>query len=465
MARALPEIARRSAPLRGTVFHVSVAEGGSRAGLRELWRGLGRPARLLLLAVACDYLGTGFVLPFYVVYFRDVRHVPVQDIGVLIAVPFVVSALAAGPIGALVDRLGVGAVVVAAFGWLAASQIAMSVAATVPWIGVVLVALGIGFVAQAVSTMALTAELVPSALRSRFFGVRFALMNIALAAGGVVSGLFVSLTHPQTFSTVFVIDAVSYLLALVVVIAALSARRTAARIPASQPPPSPEDATSTGEAPPAEVTYTDVWSQPVVRLLVGVALVFGFVGYAQLNVGFPAFARAVGASPRTIGFAFAVNGVVIVLAQLLVVVRLEGVRRTRALLTVSVLWATAWLLLGASHLSLGSWAVAGMLVLCSAVFALGETFLQPSLPAITNDVATERSRGRVNALMTGTDQTGFVLGTVLAGWLIGGGHLNAYIAVLLAGCAAVGLVAVHGLEQRLTPEANGIRVAEPTTGQ
>jgi MFS family permease len=36
---------------------------------------------------------------------------------------------------------------------------------------------------------------------------------------------------------------------------------------------------------------------------------------------------------------------------------------------------------------------------CAGIFGLGETLLQPTIPAITNDLATDANRGRYNALM------------------------------------------------------------------
>ena len=70
-----------------------------------------------------------------------------------------------------------------------------------------------------------------------------------------------------------------------------------------------------------------------------------FVGYAQMEAGFTAFARLVGrVSPGTIGLAFAVNTAVIVLLQLFVLQRIEGRRRTRVILVLCALWAVSWTL-------------------------------------------------------------------------------------------------------------------------
>lgn len=413
-----------------------------------MWLEAGTPARVALPAVAIDCIGTGLVLPFYVVYFRDVRHVPVTHIGILVALPFVLSAIASGPVGALVDRIGVRTVLVLSMLTLAGAQILMSAAETELAIAVALAVLGLGLVGQGVALMTFLGSVLPSSLRQRYFGLRFATMNLGMAFGGVVSGVFVSLDRPSSFSQVFVGDSASYLIALAIFLVAIGMHR-----------PVVEPVVDDGDDGPPLHGYGIVLRDPVTVPLVGLALLIGVVGYAQLNVGFPAFARSVGATPRTLGVAFAANGVVIVLAQLAVVSRLGGVRRTRVLALVAALWFVVWGVVGLTQVVGSGTAIAVMLVGSSAIFALGETLLQPTLPAITNDVATDEVRGRYNALVAGAEQASFVLGSVIAGLLIGQGARTAYAVLLCGGCLGVALLATRVLERRLDPVANGLRPA------
>lgn len=411
-----------------------------------MWREAGTPARVALPAVAIDCVGTGLVLPFYVVYFRDVRGVPVTHIGILVALPFVLSALASGLVGSLVDRVGVRTVLVASMLTLAGSQVVMSFASTEALIAVVLALLGLGFVGQGVAVMTFLGTVLPSSLRQRFFGLRFATMNLGMAFGGILSGLYVSLDRPSTFSRVFLGDSASYLVALAVFLLALQLHR-----PVTLPGPTVVD----DEIPLRG--YGAVLRNPVTVPLTGLAFLIGLVGYTQMNVGFPAFARAIGVTPRVLGIAFAANGAVIVLAQLAVVSRLGGVRRTRALTVVAALWFLVWTVVGLTQVITSAAVVATMLIASSAVFALGETFLQPTLPAITNDVATDEVRGRYNALMAGAEQGSFVLGSVLAGLLIGQGARTPYIVLLCVGSLGAGLLSAGLLERRIDPVANGLQ--------
>ena len=53
-----------------------------------------------------------------------------------------------------------------------------------------------------------------------------------------------------------------------------------------------------------------------------------------------------------------------------------------------------------------------------AVFAFGETLMQPTIPAVSNDLAADHTRGRYNALNAAAFQGGAILGPVAAGFLL-----------------------------------------------
>lgn len=186
-----------------------------------------------------------------------------------------------------------------------------------------------------------------------------------------------------------------------------------------------------------------------------------FVGYGQMEAGFPAFARqAAEVSTRTIGWAFAANTLVIVLCQFLVLRRISGHRRTRVLVVMSAIWAGSWLVLGATSLVPATVAAATGVVLFHALFGFGETLLQPTIPAITNDLAAAHLRGRYNALSSAAFQGG-VVGPVVAGLTLDHHLGTPFIAMLVAGCALVAVLAL-GLERQITPVVNGVTPVPPT---
>jgi MFS family permease len=207
---------------------------------------------------------------------------------------------------------------------------------------------------------------------------------------------------------------------------------------------------------PVRTSYLDILRDKAMVPVIALTFLSAFVGYAQSEAGFTAYARLVGeVSTRTIGYAFAANTATIVLLQLLVLQRIEGRRRTRVILVLAALWSLSWLMTGLSGLLPGSPSAAALIIGGSAVFALGETLLQPTIPAITNDLSPDHLRGRYNAVMAGAFQLAAVAGPVVAGVMLGA-HFNvAFIGMLILGCGVMALIAL-AVEHRIPDQANGI---------
>lgn len=411
------------------------------AGLRAFWTDLPREGRLLLSVVVVEFVGTGLVLPFWVVYLHEVRGFSLSVAGLLLAVQPLFGLLAVGPGGALIDRYGGRVVLTGSLVSVLAGQLVMSQASTVPLAALALALSGASFGVSFPASQSMIATVVPTGIRQRYFGVNFSLLNLGIGLGGLLGGAFVDVDRLWTFQTIYLVDAATYVPALVLLLGPL--RHVAGR-PVRQH----------GEAAP---TYAEALRRPTVPTLTLLTFVGSFVAYAQLNTGLPAYARAVSQiSTQALGVAFAANTLVIVLLQLVVLRRIEGRRRTRVVMVMAVVWAVSWLLLGASGLVPGTLGASVLVAACASVFALGETLLQPTLPAIVNDLATDRIRGRSNALNSAAFQTPMVLAPPFAGWMIAHDLQALYVAFLVVGCLAVVLVARYGLEPRLDATANGV---------
>ena len=391
--------------------------------------------------VVFEFVGTGLVLPFWVVYLHEVRGFSLSTAGLLIGLQPLAGLLAAGPGGSLIDRCGARVVLLGSLGSVLVGQLVMSVAATVPVAAVAMTLSGIAFGVSFPASQTLVATIVPSPVRQRYFGVNFTLLNLGIGIGGLLGGALVDVERLWTFQLLYLADAVTYLPALYLLLVPL--RHVTGR---AAPGPGLEERPS----------YAEVLRLPGVPMVLLLGFAASFVGYAQLNSGLPAFARAASEiSTQALGVAFAANTAVIVLVQLVVLQRIEGHRRTRVLVLMAALWALSWLLLGASGLLPGSLGGTVLVVTAISVFALGETMLQPTLPAITNDLTPDRLRGRTNAIGSAAFQLPMVLGPVVSGFLIGHGLELEYVVLLVLGCLALALLAVLALEPQLTPQANG----------
>ena len=89
------------------------------------------------------------------------------------------------------------------------------------------------------------------------------------------------------------------------------------------------------------------------------------------------------------------------------------------------------------------------------IFALGETLLSPTLPAIINDLAPPEAAGRYNGLGTRAFTTGFLLGPVVGAAALGAGRGGGLFTVMLLACLIAAVAALR-LGRHLPAGANQI---------
>ena len=422
-------------------------------GIREFWAALPTSGRWLLSTVAVQTLGRGLTLPFTVIYLHEVRHISLDLAGVLMAFIAVVALAVTGPAGALTDRIGARTMLL----WSTTSQLVgcviLAYATTPLVVAVAFVFLGFNFGVSWPAFNALVAAIVTGQARQQYFGINFALVNLGIGLGGIIGGIYADVDNPTTFTVIFLADAASMLVPIGLLLGPL--RHVHGRAE------TPQDASAD------EGSYLTILRQPAVLWLTALTFLGVFIGYGQMEAGFPAFARQVSeVSTDVIGFAFAVNTAVIVGLQFWVLKKISGHRRTRVLIVMVALWALAWTVLGSTGAVAGTMAAAAGVLLFHAMFALGETMLQPTVPAITNDMAPDHLRGRYNAVNAGAFQAGTILGPVVAGFLLDHHWSVAFVAMLVVGCALMVVLAL-ALERRITPAVNGIGldVTEPDVPQ
>jgi predicted MFS family arabinose efflux permease len=206
------------------------------------------------------------------------------------------------------------------------------------------------------------------------------------------------------YSSLFLLDAASFLLYLVLVL------RLA---PATERPSSAADGT-------AEKTsmLTLLRIGPLRRMLV-LKFVMVLAGFGPFEV-LALFARdRADVSPGLIGAVFFVNTLVIVTCQLPLTHALPGKRRMHVLGGVAMLWAVAWAIVAAIDTTLTGAAAAAVLTLVVAVFGLGEAAQTPALDPVFLELSPERAQGRTMAMSAMAFQGALALGAAAGGWLLG----------------------------------------------
>jgi MFS family permease len=379
-------------------------------------------ARLLILASAIAMLGWGTVLPYQYAYASTTR-----GWGALVAAAasslFSVGALLAAPVGGrLADRMSPVTVAVAA------KVVAAVGAASLIWangpvtflLGMFVFGLGITAAGPAQSVLVLRWAGGPD--RRRVFAWQFTGQSLGMAVGAFAAGYVVDLDRATGMWPAFATAAAGFLVSGALLLLA-GARRW------GMPVGLAEDASLTsggvGSTSPREALRA-IWAIPALRwtALITVTLALGF--YAQFESGLPAYALTIlHVEETTIGLAAAVNCVVIIALQMLVV-RLTAKRSGPALLMgVGAIWTLSWLVLSAA--SLAPELSAALFVTTFGIFAVGETMYAPVLNPLTASLAPSGLVGTTLGMFTAL-QTGFsAVGPLVAGVLLGAGLGSLFI--------------------------------------
>jgi MFS family permease len=401
------------------------------------WSELPSNARRVLVGACVDAIGTGFVLPFIVIYLHEVRHISLAAAGAIIAVNGVVGLIAIPVYGVLIDRLGAKQVQLASLSMAAVGAFWFAAVRSVPTAVAAMTFAGLGNAGFWPASQALIGALVPSRERHHFFALNFVVLNLGIGLGGLAAAALVRPGHPGTYELLFVINGLTFVVDALILAPVRVPRANTTEQSHDQPP-----------------NYRNLLSGRALRGVLMLQFVLIIVGYAQLETGFPAYVRTLGVSPHIVGLAFAANTAAIVAGQLWVQRRTTGLRRTRSIVMVTVLWAAGWCVLASAHWVRDSRGASLLTITFAIVFGIGEMFFAPTIPAILNDLAPERMRGRANAAGAFCWSVAMVLGPISGGALIGAGAELTWIAVLAGGCLVATVVALR-LERILPPGANG----------
>ena len=398
---------------------------------------LPRGAWLLLGGDALGALGAGLTLPFMLVYLHDGRGLDLGVAGLAVAC-IALAGFVGNPLGGwLSDRLGARKTLLIGLGLSVAGSGAMALVHAEWHAFAAAAAVGLGAAVCWPSQDTLLATLVPPERRSSAFGVRYATMNVGLAAGALAGGLLVDGSTGR-FQLLYGLQAVAFVAFALILLQLATPASPAAEAVAAR-------ARGGFRLVLRDGTFLHVWA--LTALLV-------VVGYAQANVFLPAFVTGEGGiALGRLGLLLAVNALTVAAVQLVVLRLLRGRRRTRGLLLTCACWAIAWLVaLAAGHAGGGA-AALGAFAAAMVLLAVGETLLSPTLPPLVNDLAPERLRGRYNGLYTLAWTSGFAAGPAIGGGALASGLATPLLLGLVAGCGAAALGALR-LERRLPPAAN-----------
>src|ERR1043166_113111 len=155
-----------------------------------VWRtGLPRPVLVLQGGNSLNYLGTGLILPFEIIYLHAVRGFSTATAGLVLATIMGTAAVVTLPSGALLDRFSAKHILIAgnvvnALGYGGLAFVHR------PWQGFVCSAVGgAGFGLVGTASQVLTLSLVPAEQRTASTALRRVAGHFGLGLGATVAGL------------------------------------------------------------------------------------------------------------------------------------------------------------------------------------------------------------------------------------------------------------------------------------
>lgn len=346
----------------------AAVDSRGRAALRSWAGGLPRPFWVVWAGTLVNRLGT-FVTPFLVLYLTHERGLSVAGAGGVLTV-LGVGGLLSQPVGGLLtDRLGRRATLAGGM-WAASGAMLLLGAARGTWLIVAAAFLaGLTLDLFRPASQALVADVVPPDGRARAYGLLFWAVNLGWAVATTTAGFLAQ----HGYLLLFVGDAATSLIFGLLVWWLIT-----------EPPRAAAPAHYTGGG------FGVALRDRTFVSFIGLQFLFACVLF-QIFFALPLSMRADGLTTADYGIAFAVNGVIIVLVQPLVVGWLSRLPRSTVI-------AVAELLFG---IGFGSIAFASSLPSYAATFALatlGEIGVSVVALALVADLAPAHLRGRYYGL-------------------------------------------------------------------
>jgi MFS family permease len=355
----------------------------------------------LLGAAAVDSVGSGLVLAFIVVYFVRTTSVSLPSVGGALTLARLLASPTAVAVGPLIDRFGARRVAasgnavsaVGYAGFLAAHQVWVIV--LVAWLA------QIGAVTYWTSSTGLVVLAAAPEQRPRWFAVLGSLRNIGLGFGGAVGAFLIGAGGVTGLRVVVVANALSYVVACLLLTAWRPSSATSAASAASSASATSAALAPSQDAAPAVVEprggYRTVLRDRRYLLLIGVNIAFVFSALV-LSLLLTVFVTDGLHRPAWIGgVLLTANTVQVSLSQPAVTARLERIRPCRVIAAGAVINAVACTVFALVDLGSG-WTVAAGLALGIFLYSLAETVATPFQEELSVSLAADGLGGRYLAV-------------------------------------------------------------------
>jgi MFS family permease len=397
---------------------------------------LPRRAQALLVANAVNSFGAGLVMPFLLVYFRDIRGLDIRTGPACIAIVGICSFGSGLVWGHLLDKLSYRLVMPTVM-IIAGVGSGLYAVADRAWVALAVSALyGLGMGGVGTVTKTMFATVVPKEHRTLTFGLEFTLFNAFVGLGVLVGG-FVAAGTLSSYQVLYLGDGLSFIVTAVAFVLLL--------------PKTAEKQSHPAEADAPKPSYRSVLRIPALTLALLSMLLVAAVSLGQFQSALPGYVTLNGAvTPHGISVAFVANVVVIVITQFVLMPRLSGMRRSTLISLSGVLAAASWVCVFCAGLTSGTAALV-TLIAGVAIFSVAEVIVIPIVAGLINSLVTDEVRGRTNALFSLVISGGMILGPLTTAALLDFDHGKVLVVVLALGSLLVP-VAGRALRRSLSDE-------------
>jgi MFS family permease len=355
-----------------------------------------------------------FVLPMLTVYLTRVRGLSLVDAGPISSLYGLGSLVGTTLGGELADRVGRRATLLTSLVTGAGAMLLVSAAPTTAWLAAATLLLGVTGDMFRPASQAMVADLIPSEYRLKAFTYQYWAVNLGFTFAALLGGALAE----HHFQALFFGDAGTSLAFAAIVFWFIPETK-----PASDP---------TAKARPALGEFLRPFVDLKYAVFLTITALITLVFFQHL-VAMPADMAAKGLSTQAYGLAVAVNGVLIVLFQPLVV---QWVARRAA---ANVLGLAA-ALTGAGF-ALNAWAASlGGYALAVAVWTAGELLFAPVNSSVVAELSPPDARGRYSGAFGLTWSLSMMVAPLVSPRLIEVVGMSRFwgLCGLAAGVAAVG---------------------------
>ncbi|MFN8425287.1 MAG: MFS transporter [Anaerolineales bacterium] len=260
------------------------------------------------IVVFIDRLGGFMLFPFFALYLTQKFDIGMSTVGILFAI-FSVSGFAGSAIGgALTDRMGRKSVLIASLLLSSLSALGMGFAPTLTIFAAVAVIVGTLGQIGGPAHEAVVADLLPEKKRAEGYGIIRVVFNLAVIIAPPIAGLLIT----NSYTTLFIVDAIISVIAASVVFFALPETK-----PQAHPNAKPETMRQTFAG------YGRVFRDRPFVLFIGVTILMTLV-YMNMNSTLGVFLRDERGLPELgYGALISINAIIVVALQFWLTRRLK----------------------------------------------------------------------------------------------------------------------------------------------